>query len=1320
VNPVVTHDDRELTEVRREPILERTVTQQPKSGRAAARGITAPRRVAALAVVVLSAAIAAVAFIGASVDVSRWRGPLAERLSAALGRPVRLDGALRLELGLTAALRAAEVRVLNPPGFAEAELATLAAAEVRVDLLAALRGRWHVRSVELADGRIRLARAADGRANWAGRPQPAASGTPGVIEVDRFSIRNLAVEYQREPAAPRSLVELEELAGTGERNDPMRVTLRGRVRTVPCAVSLEGAPARLLQEADDPWPFTLDLECASTRLRTRGVLEPGRGTARFGFGVGTGDLREVERLLAEDLPPLGVAALTGNVVATAESIDVTDLHGVFGDTQLAGTLALELDGARARLAGELAIETLDLRPFLGADDGRRRNPLTYDELAAQRLPLHGPLPVDVELALRARHVLGLPGEIRDARLAVVADERGVRAPLAATVAGVPIEGRLDLELAAATPALVLEVRGRNAPLAGVAALLPGATGIDGALGRFSLRLAGRGETVGALIDDLQLRLEATDARLRYGAYAGGRPVDLTLAALELTIPRGQSLRGTARGALLAEPVRLALRAGTLPQMLRERATPIELELVAPGGTARFSGRLAAPGPARGIELAFWLDAPRAGGLARWLGVAPESTLPVALRGRAHIHRDQWRLEDATLKLGRSELAIDAERAVIDGKPIAVAAVRSPLIDLPELQTLRPRRAPARRPSAWLDLPVLPQGIDLADADIGLGLERVALGRVDLVGVGFAARIRDGRVPPSPGAAQLAGVPFAGLASLDLRGDVPEVSLSLAAEEVDVGALLRTLGVAEIIDERAATLRVELAGRGSDVRELLEGASLKARLAGGDLTVLAPAARPVAKLRLDEVVVETLPGGPVTARLEGAVGGAPATITAATGTLADFAGGVQRVPFTLEARAAGTRLALHGAAALPLGRGGEITLEMGGERLDSLSELVRVELPPWGPWSISGPIGLTPGGYAVNELTVRVGSSRLYGSGRLDLAGERPRAEVRVDAPHVQLDDFPYEVRPSPGTAAKLRARAQEAADQTEVLLSKAFLARFDAIVDVQVQQVLSGADPLGDGTLRAELNGGRLYVDPLRVNVPGGSVNLYAYYDTSGREVELSAGARIERFEYGILARRIRPDAEIAGLFSLDMALKSTAPSLSLVMAHADGHIDFAAWPRNLPGGVFDRWSVNVFYKLLPLLDPLTLLPFRDAGTESRVNCLVARLDLNGGVLTHDALVIDTTRVRAVGAGSADFRTEEIAFRFRPRAKGVTFFSLQTPLSVSGTMTDVQIAPTRGDLLEAFARLLASVILVPLEVLVHGPLPQDGADVCTDPLRSRE
>jgi uncharacterized protein involved in outer membrane biogenesis len=1281
----------------------------------------------ALPLVAFAVAIIVVGLFGVSLDATRWREPLAARASAVLGRPVSLDGPLTLELGRETVLRVRDLRVLNPPGFATPELVTLGTVHVRIDLLEALRGRFRLIAVALEDGRLRLARSDDGGANWV-LPVPRGDGgsTPFAIELERLSIRNLAVEHGREPTGARRLLEVEELVADSAPAGPLKLALRGRVReAVACSLDLEGAPVNRLHAGDGPWPFTLDLACARTRLHARGAFDSAGRAVHFRFGAGTEHLGEIERLLDEDLPELGAAALVGEVSATAEAIELAGLRGVFGETTLAGGLILGLGGARPRVTGELAVATLDLRPLLEGEP-QRGEPLRYDDLARHPLPLRGPLPIDADVVLQVGRLLGLPGDVRDARLHVRADERAVRSPIAANVAGVPLEGQLALEFAAAASALALELRARNVPVGALAERFIGEKSLDGSLGLVALRLDGRGETLGALIDDLGLRLEVTSAHARYGGLAGGRPVELTLDAFELAGARGQRLGGKGRGTLLGEPIQLAIGGDALPRILRERATPIEVELSKKGATARLSATLARPEASRGTEVAFALEAPRAGDLARWLGIAPEATLPVAVRGHVRMKGGRWALEDTTLRLGRSELAVDAQRVLIDGTPVLVAAVRSPLIDVPELETLRPRppraRVPASGIAALKEVPILPQGIDLADADIGLGLERVVLGRADLVNVGFNARFRDGRLPPSPCVGQFAGVPFEGFVALDLRGDVPEMSLSLQAREVDVGALLRTLGVAEIIDERAATLKVDLFGRGSVVRELLEHASLKAQLTGGDMTVRGPAERPVASIRVKEVAVGALPGAPVTVRIDGTLNETPATITASSGTLADFARAAARLPFAVEARAAGNRLALDGEVELPLGRGGALTLTLGGERLDSASALVRADLPPWGPWSIQGPIAMTPTGYEVPRLTVRVGESRLYGTGRLDLAGVRPRLEARISAPHIQLDDFPLEPREAgatlPAGVEGLRTRAREAADQTERLLSRAFLQRFDADVDVTVQQVLSGADRLADGRLRAVLDAGRLAIDPLEINVPGGSADLYAYYDTRGREVDLAAGARIQRLEYGILARRVRPDADLAGLFSLNMAVKSSAPSLDALMAHADGHVDFAIWPTNLGGRVFDRWSINVVRELLPLLDPFAVLPFRDQPEESQVNCVIGRLDLKGGVLTPDALVIDTTRVRALGAGRADFRTEEIAFRFRPRAKGVTFFSLQTPLSVRGTMSDFTIRPTRGDVLEALARFFAEVVVVPLEILFRGPLPRDGADVCGDPSRA--
>jgi uncharacterized protein involved in outer membrane biogenesis len=246
--------------------------------------------------------------------------------------------------------------------------------------------------------------------------------------------------------------------------------------------------------------------------------------------------------------------------------------------------------------------------------------------------------------------------------------------------------------------------------------------------------------------------------------------------------------------------------------------------------------------------------------------------------------------------------------------------------------------------------------------------------------------------------------------------------------------------------------------------------------------------------------------------------------------------------------------------------------------------------------------------------------------------------------------------------------------------------------------------------MRITLDAGRLAVAPLVINVPGGSLWARGTYDATGPDIATEIVAEMDRFDYGVLVRRIRPDSTASGVLTLDMALTGRSRSLTQMPANATGRFDFALWPRDLGGGVLDRWSINAFN---------ALLPFLDRSPVSQVNCFVARLNLQDGVMTEDMLLIDTTRVRATGKGRADFGTEEVSFRFSPRAKGLAIGSLQTPLRMEGTMTDFRIFAAPGDVFEAIARGFTSFVTVPLQTLFRGGLPRDGADVCDAPMRPR-
>jgi AsmA family protein len=1268
-----------------------------------------------LALVVMGLAMA-VALSGMSIDASRWRDAAAERASAALGRPVILQGAFELEsrLGRELVLRVGSVRILNPPGFAGNEFLAIEELRARIDLFDALRGRLRSSSIEAREVGLWLERGADGRGNWTSTPRRDARAPQPGIDVARIVLRGLDIHYHDARSDTRRFARLDELSGGAGRDRPLRLAARGRLEPdLAYSLTIEGGPLRLLLDDAEAWPFTFDAKTRGARLHARGALDALQRTARFQVEADAEDLAPIERLVGATLPPVGNAAVHGMVVIDADSVRVSSLRGWLGGSELAGHLALDRGGARPRLSGALSAAALDLRPLLPAALPAPVQGVESGSPARQSSSLRNLALLDVEVDLKVERLLGLGIDIRDASLAWRADTRGLRVPMRATIAGVPFAGDLELDTSAPMPTLALRLDANNAALGDLMQSAGDAGDVDGTVGRIGLRVDGRGETLASLAQDLELSLAVAAARLNFGGAAGSGHIAVSLDTLDLALHRGERLRGHARGTLLGQPARLSFRGGTVPDMLRERVLPLELDLALARARLKLDGVVALAGSTRDTALRFDFQAARAGDLARWLGVAPRASLPVALRGQVRLSDAAWALDSSTLEVGRSRLTIDAKSTLVDGRPGVVASLRGQLLDVQELSALRAGGGdhPGNAGSA---APAFSAVFSLPDADVDVALQRLQLGRTDLEDLAFVARSRDARLLPLSVSGRVAGAPFTARVALDLLAPQPMASLDLSAGAIDIGALLRGLGVAEDIDGHAQAFQLSVLGHGSSLGDWVGNSAIDARVQGGSVTVRGAAQRAISEIRVDEARIGAKAGEPVRALLEGEIDETPVRIEVTSGTLADFANDASRVPFALAAQAAGTQLTLDGEVTLPLGSGGKLRFEMRGERLDSLSDLARVELPEWGPWSFSGPLRMTPTGYELQGLQVSVGRSRLGGTGKLDLGGPRPRLDVQVAAPSIQLGDFPLPQQLAdspapPGTGRGLRAATGRTARRTEKLLSAAFLRRLDATVDVKAKEVLSGNDRLADGALHLKLEGGRLHLDPAVVNLPGGAVRLSISYDLKQTEIEFAATASIERFDYGIIARRLGRADDVRGLFSLNLELAGTAPSLDMLLRNANGRVDIAVWPTELRSGVFNLWSANLVLQLLPLVDPRA---------QPEVNCIVGRFDLERGDLNDDMILIDTTAVRIRGVGRANLATEKLEFVFRPRAKGFALFRLQTPLRVTGTLDDQRFGFERSDVAESVLRLIASPILLPIEWLTLGPLPRDGADVCTNPLRA--
>lgn len=1277
------------------------------------------------------------AWAGIPIDLGSQRPALARLLSEQAGRPVRLDGELQLRLGLRPWLRITEVRVAQPSGFGGGDFLKLGEVELRMDLWPLLRGQ--VRADRLAARHVVLvlSQREDGRNNWtfadpATRPvpppEPDASGGLQAADVSGIDIRQVELADIRvvyDDGGPNPVdFQLEQAEAALPIGSGVRLRAKGRVEeTMPYELAIDGGELRALLTGQPGWPLALQLDFAGGRLSAKGQL--GAADSQIEFGLGAPDLARFGKVIGVKLPDAGAAGLSGAVSVKPGVVRIDRLSGLLGKSQMAGWLQVDTRGARPALNGALGIQALDLRPFLGQESEDEPPPnlqALYRSLADARLDLQALNEADIDLQLGVGQWLSLPGEIRDASLHLKLSDGRLSVPVAATIEGVPMTGRLEADGRQAVPALSLSFGAQRAAVGNLARFLFGVPGIDGRLGGLSLALTAQGASGDALMRSLAVAVEMKDSRLSYGNGPGGKPVDFTLDRMALQVAGTKPLRGSLNGSLVGKPLDASLTGESLLSLLQKGAAPVALTVQTGRVAAKVQGVL--NGVDQSADLTFSLGAERAGDVADWLGLNPRSRLPIAFAGRVRGNLQAWSLSQLVFQVGDSSLYSNLDQSTVGDHQRLSASLEIASVNVKQLDELLPPPKPAKpgeKPS--LDIPILPARLVLDDADVRVRASDIRGTQLELGEMGFDGRVRNGFMQSSPFFAHIAGTRYEGAVMLDLREAEPHAQLWLSAAPVDVGRVLRQLKLAKNLDASVDRLSLYVDTRSGKLASMMGRALIAGEVSGGKLLLRDENTQSQLQVALASGVLSARPGERLALSLDGTVDAIPVMIGLRSATMADLADLQKRVPFELELAAAKTRAKLSGSVDRDIdARDVELALTMEGERFDTLDKLLRVSLPPWGPWSAAGRFRMNARGYAVDELQLKVGGSRLRGSGSMDTQSGRPKLDIALEAPLVQLDDFklagwsvmddkgsaPQAGKDAPQDAEALRRKAVETSDQVQGLLSRELLSRADATLSVRVGQVKSGPDVLGRGQLDARLRDGRAEIGPVTVDMPGGQASGRLSYEPRDKDVLAELKLDVDRFDYGVIGRRVKPGSDLDGRFSLHVDVKSRAPRLSQILANGDGRIDVAVWPRELRAGVFDLWAVNLFVALLPTLDPKN---------ESVVNCAVGRFALKGGKLSQEQLVIDTSQMRVTGTASADFDSERIAMRLQPQAKSAQFLSLATPIEVKGNFADFRIGPNAGDVLQTALRMATSIFWVPLQRLFSDKVPKDGADVCGAALR---
>jgi uncharacterized protein involved in outer membrane biogenesis len=128
--------------------------------------------------IVLFVVVAAVLVAPRFADLDRYRPIVAEKASAALGRPVTLAGPISLSLVPSPHLTVRDLRIANIPGSSAPDMVRVREVDAAVSFWPLLAFQIDVTSARVIQPTILLERSSDGRPNWSFQLNAAATGSP--------------------------------------------------------------------------------------------------------------------------------------------------------------------------------------------------------------------------------------------------------------------------------------------------------------------------------------------------------------------------------------------------------------------------------------------------------------------------------------------------------------------------------------------------------------------------------------------------------------------------------------------------------------------------------------------------------------------------------------------------------------------------------------------------------------------------------------------------------------------------------------------------------------------------------------------------------------------------------------------------------------------------------------------------------------------------------------------------------------------------------------------------------------------------------------